>query len=65
MPTADEIPAEIYEIISNTYTDEGCVIWWNGSNLNLYGRSPKDCWERGFRYLVEETAELLEVGFSG
>lgn len=39
-----DIPAEVYDLLSVTYTDEGCLIWWWNRNSWLDGLRPVDMW---------------------
>jgi hypothetical protein len=53
-----DIPDEVYAALAETYTDEGCRIWWTGYNKRLRG-TPAIMWWNGRRAEVEAAAESL------
>ena len=40
----NEIPLAVRRVLKDTYTDHGCVIWWEAPNSGLDGYSPKQNW---------------------
>lgn len=58
----------LYAILSVTYTEEGCLIWWNNRNMWLDGLRPAEMWadnDGTDRARVLAAVERLEGGFSG
>jgi hypothetical protein len=60
---ADErIPDVVYRPLSNTYTDEGCQIWWKARNRILHGMSPREAWaDPSLQERVMEAIDMLEM----
>lgn len=61
------IPDVVYDGLTDTYTDKGCVIWWNSRNLNADRCRPRELWAAGERErsLVLELVDRLAGGPRG